>query len=126
MSIFDWEHAFDSVNAEFQVTLGEANTPIVRSEAIGAQYGLENLYFKLDHCNPTGSFKDRYAAVAISHMLASGQTKCVATSSGNTGASLAAYCARAGIDCRIAIVETAPLGKLQQMMSYGADIYRVE
>lgn len=126
MSIFDWEHAFDTVDLSHQITLGEANTPLVRSKSVGPSNGLSNLYFKLDHCNPTGSFKDRYAAVAVSHMMSAGETKCVATSSGNTGASLAAYCARAGISCRIAIVETAPLGKLQQMMSYGADIYRIE
>jgi len=79
----------------------------------------------LDHCNPTASFKDRYAAVAISHMVAASQSRCIATSSGNTGASLAAYCAAAGIACHIALVETAPLGKLQQMLAYGANIMRI-
>jgi threonine synthase len=49
----------------------------------------------------------------------------VATSSGNTGASLAAYCAAAGIECLIAIVEGAPEGKLQQMLAYGAKLYRI-
>jgi len=58
-------------------------------------------------------------------MLANGQTKCIATSSGNTGAALAAYCAAARIECRIAIVEGAPSGKLKQMLAYGARVARV-
>jgi len=58
-------------------------------------------------------------------MVAAGQTRCVATSSGNTGAALAAYCAAAGIGCVIAIVETAPDGKLQQMLPYAARLHRV-
>lgn len=75
--------------------------------------------------NPTGSYKDRFAAAAISRMLADGETTCIATSSGNTGAALAAYCAAATITCRIAIVETAPAGKLRQMLAYGADLSRI-
>ena len=58
-------------------------------------------------------------------MRAQGKTRCIATSSGNTGAALAAYSAAAGIKCRIAIVETAPESKLRQMMAYGADIFRI-
>jgi len=107
------------------ISLGEGDTPLVRSRAIGPAAGLRNLFFKLETVNPTGSYKDRYAAAAISHMVAAGQKNCIATSSGNTGAALAAYCAAAHIRCRIAIVETAPAAKLQQMMAYGAEIYRV-
>jgi threonine synthase len=81
--------------------------------------------FKLESVNPTGSYKDRFAAAAVSHMLSRGQTLCVATSSGNTGASLAAYCAAASIGCRIAIMETAPQAKLLQMLAYGAQLVRV-
>ena len=58
-------------------------------------------------------------------MVAHGKTECIATSSGNTGASLAAYCALAGITCEIAIVEHAPEGKLRQMLVYGARLFRV-
>ena len=72
------------------VSLGEGNTPLIRSRAIGPAAGLRNLFFKLEAVNPTGSYKDRYAAAAISHMVAAGQKNCIATSSGNTGAALAA------------------------------------
>ena len=125
MSIWRFANLFSTTTAEHRVTLGEGNTPLVRSRSIGPAAGLQHLYFKLESSNPSGSYKDRFGAAAISDMLARGKTRCEATSSGNTGAALAAYCAAAGIDCHIAIVETAPLGKLQQMMSYGANIYRI-
>lgn len=123
--IWRWAERLETVPPEFRLTLGEGGTPLVRSRRIGPAAGLPNLFFKLESANPTGSYKDRFAAAAISHMRAKGRTECVATSSGNTGASLAAACAVAGIDCRIAIVETAPEGKLKQMLAYGADIFRV-
>ena len=125
MSMWRWSQKFDALPESAQITLGEGNTPLVRSRKIGPEAGLKNLFFKLECCNPSGSYKDRFASSAISHMVANGQTRCIATSSGNTGASLAAYCAAAGIDCRIAIVEGAPLGKLKQMMAYGAKIARI-
>lgn len=125
MSIWRFAHAFDSVPEQFRVSLGEGDTPLVRSEKIGPRAGLANLYFKLELANPTGSFKDRFGAAAISHMLANRKTVCIATSSGNTGSSLAACCAKAGIPCKIAVVETAPEGKLKQMRAYGAEILRV-
>ncbi|MGL4460944.1 MAG: pyridoxal-phosphate dependent enzyme [Planctomycetia bacterium] len=109
-----------------RITLGEGNTPLVRSRRLGPAAGLNRLYFKLDYCNPTGSYKDRFAAAAVSYMVENGKNVCLATSSGNTGSSLAAYCAAAGIRCEIAIVHHAPIGKLRQMMCYGADIYRIE
>ncbi len=125
MSIWRWAEWLDPVPERARVTLGEGNTPLVRSRRIGPAAGLRNLYLKLDFATPTGSYKDRFAAAAVSHMVAVGQTRCVATSSGNTGSALAAYCAAAGLACHVAIVETAPEGKLQQMLAYGAKLYRV-
>lgn len=107
------------------LSLGEGDTPLVKSRSIGLKAGLDRLWFKLETGNPSGSYKDRFAAAAVSHMLGEEQHTCVATSSGNTGAALAAYCAAAGIRCRIAVVETAPMAKLQQMQAYGADVFRV-
>lgn len=114
-----------TVSENHRISRGEGNTPVVRSRSIGPSAGLENLFFKLESGNPTGSYKDRFAAVAISDMVKNGAHTCLATSSGNTGAALAAYCAAARIRCRIAVVETAPLAKLQQMLAYGAEIERV-
>ena len=126
MSVWRWADRFaPAISQESQISLGEGETPCLHSRTIGPAVGLQNLYFKLEITNPSGSFKDRFAALAISHMRANGQHTCLATSSGNTGAALAAYCAAARIRCRIAVVETAPPAKLQQMIAYGAEIQRV-
>ncbi|RIK72172.1 MAG: threonine synthase [Planctomycetota bacterium] len=125
MSVWDFADALPTVEPSCRVTLGEGNTPLVRSRRIGPAVGAHQLYFKLESCNPTGSFKDRFAAVAVSSMLAAGKTRCIASSSGNSGAALAAYCAAAGLACEIALVETAPDGKLLQMAAYGAVLRRI-
>ena len=127
MSIWRWAERFGAgeIPPEMRVTLGEGQTPLVRSRHLGPSNGVTELYFKVEGSNPTGSYKDRFAAAAVAHMLAQGKRHCIATSSGNTGAALAAYCAAAGIACDIAAVETAPEEKLRQMMAYGARVYKV-
>lgn len=100
--------------------MGEGHTPLVPARRIGAAYGIENLYFKLEITNPSGSYKDRFAAAAVSHLYDKGTPVCLATSSGNTGSALAAYCARAGIPCYIVVVDGTPASKLEQMQIYGA------
>ena len=122
-----WRFAewLDPIPVAARLTLGEGNTPVVRSRRLGPSVGLKNLFFKLEITNPSGSYKDRFACAAVSDMVAHGKTECIATSSGNTGAALAMYCALAGIACEIAIVEGAPEGKLKQMLAYGAKLYRV-
>jgi threonine synthase len=125
MSIWRWAERFSTTPAVYRITLGEGDTPLVRSRRIGPEVGAAELFFKVEGSNPTGSYKDRFAAAAVADMLASGKRYCIATSSGNTGAALAAYCAAAGIGCDIAAVETAPLEKLKQMMAYGARVYKV-
>jgi threonine synthase len=125
MSIWRFADLIAPVPADSRISLGEGNTPLIRSRRVGPAAGLKNLYFKVETGNPAGSYKDRFACAAISGMRAAGKTRIIATSSGNTGAALAAYSAAAGIECRIAIVETAPDSKLRQMMAYGAHIFRV-
>ncbi len=106
--------------------LGEGNTPLVKSLAIADEVGSRNLFFKSEHVNPTGSFKDRFAALEVALMKQSGIKACIATSSGNTGSALAAYTARYGIKCHIFINEVTPVNKLNQMLVYGAKLFRVE
>ena len=125
MSIWRWADYFSQTPEAHRITLGEGDTPLLRSRKFGPSRGMENLWFKMESMNPTGSYKDRFGAAAISHMLASGKRRSIGTSSGNTGAAVAAYCATAQIDCQIAIVEKAPTGKLKQMLAYGARLYRV-
>lgn len=110
---------------EARFSLSEGQTPLVRSRRIGPAAGLNHLYFKLESLNPTGSYKDRFAAAAITEMLQRGEKRVIASSSGNAGAALAAYCAAAGIACEIAVVQDAPEGKLKQMLAYGAQLWKI-
>ncbi|MDG2168990.1 MAG: pyridoxal-phosphate dependent enzyme [Opitutales bacterium] len=127
MSIWNYNEHFPSPPESYRISLGEGDTPLIRSRSIGPSLGLNHLYFKLETVNPTGSFKDRFAASAISHLLAeqSESPLCLGTSSGNTGAALAAYSAAAGIPCILAIVDTAPQAKLSQMLAYDAKLVRI-
>lgn len=105
--------------------MGEGSTPLVESARIGPALGLR-LLFKMEMCNPSGSYKDRFVAAEISRFLHQGVRTCIATSSGNTGASLASFCARYGIACAILVNEDAPSGKLQQILGHGARVFRVK
>lgn len=125
-SIWTYKKLLPTIPARYRVTLGEGNTPLVKSVAIGRQLGLHNLFFKLDHINPTGSYKDRFAAMVVSMLLQQGKKICLSTSSGNTGAALAAYCAATGIRCIMSVVEGAPAEKIRQMQLYGATVYEVK
>jgi threonine synthase len=104
--------------------MGEGNTPLV--QGVSQQAATRGrLLFKLESCNPTGSYKDRFVATEVARILRSGARSCMATSSGNTGSSLAAYCARYGLQCMIMVNQDAPAGKLAQMQAHGAHVFRV-
>jgi threonine synthase len=105
--------------------LGQGATPLIPSRWIGPQHGLERLYFKLESLNPTGSYKDRFASLAVSLARARGAKGCIATSSGNTGAALSAFTSAVGMRCAIFVNERTPIGKLRQMAAYGAQVYQV-
>jgi threonine synthase len=102
------------------VSLGEGGTPLV-------PFRLEDrtIYAKCEHLNPTGSFKDRGTAVLVSALAADGATEAVEDSSGNAGASFAAYAARAGIHAKVFVPDDAAGPKRAQIESYGADLVRI-
>ncbi len=111
---------FPYVKASEIVTLGEGWTPLVKFS--------ENLYFKLENLNPTGSFKDRGSTVLISaiHKQIKASGGYIAEdSSGNAGASMAAYAARAGIKAKIYVPEGVSGPKFNQIMFYGAEVKKV-
>lgn len=107
------------------VSLGEGNTPLLRSANLGAELGLAALYFKMESANPTGSYKDRIAAVGISRLLELEKTGWAATSSGNAGAAIAAYGARAGVKGFLFTVEKYAKAKVAQILAYGPQAWAV-
>jgi threonine synthase len=94
------------------VTLGEGCTPLVRAERLGAELGLRNLYLKNDSMNPTNSFKDRVVSVAVSWSRAHGFETIGCASTGNLANSVAAYAARAGLECYVFVPEDTEEEKL--------------
>ncbi len=109
------------------LTLGEGDTPLVRSPKLEDLLGCKELYLKLEGCNPTGSFKDRGMVMAIAKALEEGSSAVICASTGNTSAAAAAYAARAGIQAIVLVPEKyVALGKLAQAIIYGAKVVMVE
>ena len=108
------------------VSMGEGNTPVVRLPTLGDELGLRTLYAKLEFLNPTGSYKDRGTAVMMSMAREHGVTEVVEDSSGNAGASVAAYAARAGIKAHVFTPASAPAAKIQQIKVYGAQAHCID
>ena len=109
------------------ITLGEGATPIVKSRHIGDRVGCSDLYFKLEGCNPTGSFKDRGMVVAVAKAMEAGATSLVCASTGNTSASAAAYGAHAGVPVTVVVPKgKLARGKLVQAIAYGARIALID
>ncbi|MBC8279531.1 MAG: threonine synthase [Chloroflexi bacterium] len=109
------------------LTLGEGDTPLVKSNRLGPELGCGELYFKLEGCNPTGSFKDRGMVVAIAKALEEHSVGIMCASTGNTSASAAAYGAYCNLPAMVLIPKgEVALGKLAQAMAYGAKIIMVE
>jgi threonine synthase len=108
-------------------SIGEGDTPLVKSERLAAKYGCKELYFKLEGCNPTGSFKDRGMVMAVAKAMEEGSKAIICASTGNTSASAAAFAAYCGLECIIVIPGgKISLGKLAQAIVYGAKIVAIE
>src|SRR3990172_7926674 len=109
------------------ISLGEGDTPLVRSRRLGPEIGCDNLYFKLELCNPTGSFKDRGMVVAVAKALEEGKKAVLCASTGNTSASAAAYAAHCGLEAYVVVPHgRIAQGKLAQAVAHGARIIAVE
>jgi threonine synthase len=110
-----------------RVDLGEGSTPLVRSTRIGPSLGIPELYFKLESCNPTGSFKDRGMVVAVAKAVEAGAKAVLCASTGNTSASAAAYAAHCGLDAYVFLPKAGVAGgKLAQSVAYGAEIIAID
>jgi threonine synthase len=108
------------------VTLGEGNTPFLKSIKLGEALELDEVYFKNESINPTLSFKDRPLSVALTVARQFNVDGVVTASTGNTGVAAAAYAARADLPCRIYVPESTPKEKLIMMEMYGAKIELVD
>jgi len=125
--LFKYKHLLPVTPNTPLFSLGEGDTPLVRCDELGKQIGCRELYFKLEGCNPTGSFKDRGMVVAVAKALEAGSKAIMCASTGNTSASAAAYAAYCGLTAIIIVPEgKIALGKLSQAIVYGAKIVAID
>src|SRR2546421_13060826 len=107
------------------VTLGEGFTPLVKADRLGAELGLTNLYLKNDSMNPTNSFKDRVVSVAISWARAQGFETIGCASTGNLANAVAAYAARAGLECFVFIPVDLEPAKVASISVFNPNVVAV-
>jgi threonine synthase len=111
---------------ETPVTLGEGGTPLLDASRLGARYGLESLWIKEEGINPTGSFKARGLAAAVTRAVLAGARQFVVPTAGNAGVALAAYATRAGVPARVYAPATTPPPILAQIRAFGGDLVLLE
>ncbi len=120
-NMWRYDKAYPLKYDELKVTFNEGLTPLVK-----VPNTFINLRAKMDNLMPTGSFKDRGTVMVVNYLIKNGATKITEDSSGNAGASVAAYCALGNIECDIFIPKGNSFGKTIQIYSYGANIHEIE
>jgi threonine synthase len=108
------------------LTLGEGGTPLLRCPAIERTYGVSRVFVKDEAANPTGTFKARGMAVAVSKAKELGLARLAVPSAGNAGSALAAYAAKAGIEALVVAPKDTPLSILQETVLFGARLFLVD
>jgi len=119
--IWRYIHSFGLPAEASSYSLGEGNTPLVWGDVAS-----QKVAFKCEYLNPTGSFKDRGSTIITSYLRFQNVDEVVEDSSGNAGASLAAYCAKAGIKTQIFTPQHTSGPKRRQIEAYGAQVIEVE
>jgi threonine synthase len=108
------------------VSIDAGFTPLTKAENLGKKLGLNNLYIKNDSVNPTYSFKDRPAGVAISKAKEFGLTAVGCASTGNLASATAAHAAKGGFACHVFAPSNIEMPKIAQALSYGANYIAVD
>lgn len=108
------------------VSINAGMTPLIKAEKLGEKLGLNNLYIKNDSVNPTFSFKDRPAGIAISKAKEFGLSAVGCASTGNLAAATAAHAAKGGFPCYVFAPSDIEHAKIVQALSYGAEFIAVD
>ncbi len=121
-----WREWLPLRTGEEPVTLREGSTPVLALPRIGVRYGLSHLWIKDEALNPTGSFKARGLASAVTRAVLAGARQFVVPTAGNAGVALAAYAARAGATARVYAPRHTPATILSQIRTFGAELELVD
>ncbi len=112
-------------NPNLMLTLGEGGSPLIRAINLGMMLGCPNIYIKDERQGPTGSFKDRQAAVTIAALKEAGITEMVAASTGNVAISYSAYASRAGMKLWAFVTSLVPAMKMREIALYGSQVIKI-
>src|SRR3989449_11705399 len=127
LSVWKYKELLPIDHPESIVSLGEGGTGLHHCKRLGRKMGLRHLYVKNEGENPTGSFKDRGMTVAVSKSVEKHRKRVICASTGNTAASLAAYSARAGMECVVLVPKGKVAGgKMLQVAMHGSKIIQVK
>ena len=121
-----WQELLPVLDKKNQIFLGEGDTPLLSLPNLEKELGLSNLYVKDESSNPTGSFKARGLAAAISKAKELGVTKVIIPTAGNAGGAMAAYAARAGLRAHIFMPKDTPLANIEESRIAGAEVVLVD
>jgi len=121
-----WHELLPVLNPENQIFLGEGDTPLLSLPHLEKELGLSHLYVKDESSNPTGSFKARGLAAAVSKAKELGVEKVIIPTAGNAGGAMAAYAARAGLKAHIFMSKDTPFANIEESRMAGAEVILVD
>lgn len=121
-----WSELLPVLNPENQIFLGEGDTPLLSLPRLEKTLGLSHLYVKDESSNPTGSFKARGLATAVSKAKELGVEKVIIPTAGNAGGAMAAYAARAGLKAHIFMPRDTPFANIEESRMAGAEVVLVD
>ncbi len=124
--LWRWTELLPLRDPAHRVTLGEGDTPLLPVHRLAEALGLEQLFVKEEGVNPTGTFKARGLALAVSCGVELGVKEFVIPTAGNAGGALAAYAARAGLPAHIYMPYDAPAVNVEEVRAAGADLQLVD
>lgn len=117
-----WRELLPVHQPDNQLDLGQGDTPLLAVRNLGKELELSHLFVKDESINPTGSFKDRGLAAAVSKAKELGVEKLIIPTAGNAGGSLAAFAARAGLTAQVIMPEDSPQANVQECRAFGAQV----
>lgn len=120
--LWRWHELLPITDPRFQITLGEGDTPTLSLPHLGDRLGLSHLFLKDEALNPTGTFKARGQAVALSKLRELGLKKVLVPTAGNAGGAMAAYAARAGMAARVIMPSDTPRANVEEARIAGAEV----
>lgn len=121
-----WSELLPVLKTENQIFLGEGDTPLLSLPRLEKELGLSHLYVKDESSNPTGSFKARGLAAAVSKAKELGVEKVIIPTAGNAGGAMAAYAARAGLRAHIFMPKDTPYANIEESRMAGAEVVLVD